>query len=312
MAPRALSSSGQTSAMLAERDVADIVPAVFRSGRGSVQGSEALAGETVDVPARLRTVAERIAAAVACRRPGAGIGRTRGGREDPSGGGGSGGDSGPVTAPSARTGCRRRRRSGRRSARPLPTPRCNLIGPLQSNKARDAVALFDTIETVDRPKLAGRSRPRDGSDGQTPRLSGRGHNTGRRTPRRQAFFRPGRISSSPPAATNTDCRWRGLMCVPPLDEEPALHFALLAEIARRNELRRLSMGMTADFETAIRFGAHPCAARHGGVRSPPDAGCASRSRSCRPGATRRARSASPPGRAPRSLRSASSRRVPHA
>jgi hypothetical protein len=129
----------------------------------------------------------------------------------------------------------------------------HLIGPLQTNKVRDAVAHFDAIETLDRPRLA-------------EALSREMERTGRRLP---CFIQvntgeePQKAGVRPQQADGfiADCRGRlgldvaGLMCIPPEHEEPALHFALLREIARRNELGELSMGMSADYETAIRFGA---------------------------------------------------------
>ena len=129
----------------------------------------------------------------------------------------------------------------------------HLIGQLQTNKVRDAVALCDVIETVDRPRLAQalvREMERSGR-----RLSCLIEvNTGEE---------PQKSGVLPAEADDfiIECRDRlglpieGLMCVPPLDEEPALHFALLREIARRTGLGILSMGMSADFEKAIRFGA---------------------------------------------------------
>jgi pyridoxal phosphate enzyme (YggS family) len=129
----------------------------------------------------------------------------------------------------------------------------HLIGPLQTNKARDAVALFDVIESVDRPRLA-------------QALAREMERTGRRPPcliEVNTGEEPQKAGVMPAEADAfiIACRDRlglpviGLMCVPPLDEEPALHFALLREIARRNGLEVLSMGMSADFEKAIRFGA---------------------------------------------------------
>jgi pyridoxal phosphate enzyme (YggS family) len=135
----------------------------------------------------------------------------------------------------------------------FPDLELHLIGPLQTNKIRDAVAHFDVIETVDRPHLAealAREMARNGR--RVPCLIE--VNTGEE-PQKAGIF---------PAAADDfirDCRERlglpitGLMCIPPEHEEPALHFALLREIARRNGLATLSMGMSADFETAIRFGA---------------------------------------------------------
>ncbi len=129
----------------------------------------------------------------------------------------------------------------------------HLIGPLQTNKVRDAVALFDVIETVDRPRLAqALAREIERSGKRPPCLIE--VNTGEE---------PQKSGVLPAAAEDfvAECRDRlglpivGLMCVPPLDDEPAPHFALLREIARRTGLETLSMGMSADFETAIRFGA---------------------------------------------------------
>ena len=137
--------------------------------------------------------------------------------------------------------------------REFPDLRLHLIGPLQTNKVGDAVAHFDVIETVDRPRLAaalaremarrGRSLPCfiEVNTGEEPQKAG----------------------VLPAAADDLirQCREEiglpvgGLMCIPPEDEEPALHFALLREIAQRHGLASLSMGMSADFETAIRFGA---------------------------------------------------------
>ena len=136
---------------------------------------------------------------------------------------------------------------------PFPDLELHLIGPLQTNKVRDAVALFDVIETVDRPRLAAA-------------LAREMERTGRRLPclvEVNTGEEPQKSGMLPEAADSfvIECRDRlglpieGLMCVPPLDEEPAPHFALLQEIARRTGLEVLSMGMSADFETAIRFGA---------------------------------------------------------
>jgi len=134
-----------------------------------------------------------------------------------------------------------------------PDLKLHLIGPLQTNKVKEAVAHCDVIETVDRPRLA-------------DALAREMEKTGRRLP---CFIEvntgeePQKAGVFPEAADAfiADCRGRlglpvvGLMCIPPEDEEPALHFALLREIAKRNGLDQLSMGMSADFETAIRFGA---------------------------------------------------------
>lgn len=135
----------------------------------------------------------------------------------------------------------------------FPGVRLHLIGPLQTNKVRDAVGLFDVIETVDRPKLADALAREMARSGRRPDCLIQ-VNTGEEA--QKAGVLPGEAD-----AFIDVCVRRfglpvvGLMCIPPIDEEPALHFALLAEMARRNGLGMLSMGMSADFETAIRFGA---------------------------------------------------------
>ena len=135
----------------------------------------------------------------------------------------------------------------------FPDLALHLIGSLQTNKVRDAVALCDMIETVNRPRLAqALAREMERSGRRPPCLIE--VNTGEE---------PQKSGILPTVADDfiVECRDRlglpieGLMCVPPLDEEPALHFALLREIARRTGLGLLSMGMSADFEKAIRFGA---------------------------------------------------------
>ena len=134
-----------------------------------------------------------------------------------------------------------------------PDAALHLIGPLQTNKAREAVALFDAIETVDRPRLAAAlAREMDRADRRPSCLVE--VNTGAEA--QKAGVHPAEADDFIAACLSEyGLPVEGLMCIPPEDEEPALHFALLAEIARRNGLARLSMGMTADFETAIRFGA---------------------------------------------------------
>ncbi len=129
----------------------------------------------------------------------------------------------------------------------------HLIGPLQTNKAEDAVRLFDVIESVDRPKLARALAAAMEKTGRRPQCYVQ-VNTGEE---------PQKAGVSPMEADALIAACRdehgldlvGLMCIPPADENPALHFALLREIARRNEIENLSMGMSGDFETAIRFGA---------------------------------------------------------
>ena len=129
----------------------------------------------------------------------------------------------------------------------------HLIGPLQSNKAADAVALFDCIETVDRERIAAAIAAEIGKQGRRPRLLVQ-VNTGEEP--QKAGIAPGQCE-----AFLARCRdvhglaIEGLMCIPPADENPGPHFALLASLARRSRLETLSMGMSADFETAIDMGA---------------------------------------------------------
>ncbi len=129
----------------------------------------------------------------------------------------------------------------------------HLVGPLQTNKVRQAVALFDVIETVDRPKLAaGLAREMARSGRRLPCYVQ--INTGEEP--QKAGVSPAEADRLIELCRDThDLPVEGLMCVPPIDEEPALHFALLRKIARRNGLSVLSMGMSADFEVALGFGA---------------------------------------------------------
>jgi pyridoxal phosphate enzyme (YggS family) len=128
-----------------------------------------------------------------------------------------------------------------------------LIGPLQTNKAREAVGFFDVIETLDRPRLAEVLAREAQRAGRCPRLYVE-VNTGEEP--QKAGVTPGEAD-----AFIARCRsefgltLEGLMCIPPADEPPGPHFALTAKLAARNGLAKLSMGMSADFETAIRFGA---------------------------------------------------------
>jgi PLP dependent protein len=134
-----------------------------------------------------------------------------------------------------------------------PDVELHLIGPLQSNKVRDAVALFDVIHSVDRPKIARALAEEMARSGKRPRLLVQ-VNTGEE---------PQKAGVLPAETANfvAQCRdeyglaVEGLMCIPPLDEEPALHFALLAKIAAPLGLQELSMGMSGDFAAAIAFGA---------------------------------------------------------
>ncbi len=135
----------------------------------------------------------------------------------------------------------------------FPDLRLRLIGPLQSNKAADAVALFDVIETLDRDKLARALAEEAQKQGRCPDIlvqvntGDEPQKSGVTPTEADALIKAARESYGLPI--------RGLMCIPPQDEEPAMHFALLAKIAARNGLAELSMGMSEDFETAIRFGA---------------------------------------------------------
>jgi pyridoxal phosphate enzyme (YggS family) len=128
-----------------------------------------------------------------------------------------------------------------------------LIGPLQTNKAEEAAALFDVIETLDRERLCEALARAAQKLGRTPRLYVQ-VNTGEEEQKAGVAPREadGFIAL---ARARYGLTLEGLMCIPPADEPPAAHFALLADIAARNGLMRLSMGMSADFESAVRFGA---------------------------------------------------------
>lgn len=134
-----------------------------------------------------------------------------------------------------------------------PEVELHLIGPLQGNKVRDAVGLFDVIHSVDRPALAAALARQCAAQGRQPRLLVQ-VNTG---------AEPQKAGVLPDAVDGflDTCREEhglelsGLMCIPPADEPPEPHFALLADIAARNGLHVLSMGMSSDHTTAIRAGA---------------------------------------------------------
>src|SRR5450432_1528980 len=129
----------------------------------------------------------------------------------------------------------------------------HLIGPLQSNKAKEAVALFDAIHSVDRASICEALAKAIDSQKRRPELFVQ-LNTGEEP--QKAGVAPGEAD-----AFIAGCREKyglqisGLMCIPPVDDAPAPHFALTAKIAARNGLKNLSMGMSADFATAIQFGA---------------------------------------------------------
>jgi pyridoxal phosphate enzyme (YggS family) len=134
-----------------------------------------------------------------------------------------------------------------------PDVALHLIGPLQSNKAREAVALFDAIHSVDRPSICEALAKEIFSQKRAPQLFVQ-LNTGEE---------PQKAGVAPAEADGfiASCREKyglaisGLMCIPPVDDAPAPHFALTAKIAARNGLKNLSMGMSADFVIAIQFGA---------------------------------------------------------
>jgi len=129
----------------------------------------------------------------------------------------------------------------------------HLIGPLQTNKAADAAAFFDVIETLDREKLARVLADEIQKQGRTPRLYVQ-VNTGEEP--QKAGVIPAEADGFIAACRATyGLEPEGLMCIPPAGEPPGPHFALLGKIAARNGLARLSMGMSGDFETAIAFGA---------------------------------------------------------
>jgi pyridoxal phosphate enzyme (YggS family) len=129
----------------------------------------------------------------------------------------------------------------------------HLVGPLQSNKAREAVALFDAIHSVDRASLCAALAKEIARQGRDPTLfvevntGGEPQKAGVLPEETDAFLAACRDAYGLAVS--------GLMCIPPVDEPPAPHFALLAKIARRNGLNLLSMGMSADFAVAVRFGA---------------------------------------------------------
>ncbi|TLP65831.1 YggS family pyridoxal phosphate-dependent enzyme [Parasedimentitalea maritima] len=128
----------------------------------------------------------------------------------------------------------------------------HLIGPLQTNKARQAMELCHAIHSVDRPKLAKTLARLAQELGQCPDLFIQ-VNTGEEE--QKAGVMPGQADDFIAECRALDLPVKGLMCIPPAEEEPSLHFALLAKIAARNGLKGLSMGMSSDFETAIAQGA---------------------------------------------------------
>ena len=134
-----------------------------------------------------------------------------------------------------------------------PDTRLHMIGPIQSRKAKDVVALFDMIETVDREKLARALAKEMVAQGRRPDCLIQ-VNTGEEP--QKSGITPGDADGFVALCRDElDLPIKGMMCVPPVEDEPAMHFALLAKIAKRNGLQILSMGMSADFQVGIQFGA---------------------------------------------------------
>jgi pyridoxal phosphate enzyme (YggS family) len=129
----------------------------------------------------------------------------------------------------------------------------HLIGPLQTNKLREAIGLFDVIETLDRPKLAAALAEEIARAGAAPRLFVQ-VNTGEE-PQKAGVLPQDADAFVAMCREQHKLAIDGLMCIPPFDEEPAMHFALLAKIAARLGIAELSMGMSGDFRTAVAFGA---------------------------------------------------------
>ncbi len=129
----------------------------------------------------------------------------------------------------------------------------HLIGPLQTNKVKEAVALFDVIQTLDREKLARKLASEMATQDRSLKLFIQ-VNTGEEAQKAGVF--PKDVDTFVALCRDQlELQIEGLMCIPPVDEEPALHFMLLEKMAKRNNIKNLSMGMSADFEAAIAFGA---------------------------------------------------------
>lgn len=134
-----------------------------------------------------------------------------------------------------------------------PDVELHLLGPLQSNKAREAVEFFDAVHSLDRPKLAHALAAEIARGGRSPTLFIQ-VNTGEE-PQKAGVAPKDAASFIALCRDELKLPVKGLMCIPPFDENPAPHFALLRKLAQENNLPLLSMGMSSDFETAIRFGA---------------------------------------------------------
>jgi hypothetical protein len=135
----------------------------------------------------------------------------------------------------------------------FPGIELHLVGPLQSNKTKEAVTLFDAIHSIDRPKIA------DAVAGEMARQGRRLKlliqvNTGEE-PQKAGIMPKGAPAFVRYCREDLKLEIAGLMCIPPVDEEPAIHFAFLAKLARETGLEHLSMGMSDDFATAVQFGA---------------------------------------------------------
>ncbi|WP_421779550.1 YggS family pyridoxal phosphate-dependent enzyme [Kiloniella litopenaei] len=128
----------------------------------------------------------------------------------------------------------------------------HLIGPLQTNKAKEAVETFDVIQTVDRPKLVKALAKEIKKLGKQPEFYIQ-VNTGEEP--QKAGVLPDDLKELIGLCHEQDLRVTGLMCIPPVDEEPSLHFSFLSKLAKENDLPNLSMGMSNDFDLAVRFGA---------------------------------------------------------
>ena len=134
-----------------------------------------------------------------------------------------------------------------------PDVELHMIGPLQSNKAREAVELFDVIHTLDRPSLAEALAKEIAKQGRTPRLLVQ-VNTGEE-PQKGGVIPAEADAFLEACRTKYGLEIEGLMCIPPAEDPPSPHFALLNTIAKRHGLKVLSMGMSADFDAAIQLGA---------------------------------------------------------
>jgi hypothetical protein len=134
----------------------------------------------------------------------------------------------------------------------FPGLELHLIGPLQTNKVKDAVALFDVIQTLDRPKLADALADARDKGGRSPRLFLQ-VNTGEEP--QKAGVLPRDAGTLIAHVRRLELPLEGLMCIPPVDDDAAPHFAFLAKLARDHGLSHLSMGMSDDFELAVKFGA---------------------------------------------------------